>query len=358
MSNLDNIEFIKKLDADNILGNFQDFPEQVEECWESWKKIALPTHYINTKNILILGVGGSGIAAGLAATLTEQSNTPVYVLRDYNIPGWVDKNTLVIGLSYSGNTEETVESFTQAIKKTDKLITISTGGKLASLGSQHRALHYQINYGAQPRAAIGYSLVSLLAIFNKLKFLEISDDDIKETVILMRGLIKRIDADVPTNRNIAKLMAQRTLGKIPVVLGSGTLAEVARRWKQDFNENAKSASYFEVIPEMNHNSLVGTEFPKDLGKYIFVIILQSNFDYPRNKLRASITAQILTRRRVLYETVMLQPAGNIYAEMFQMILLGDFVTYYLGILNNTNPSPVEIVNFLKDKLAEVPFERR
>lgn len=359
MASLDNIEAIQKLDEENILGNTQDFPDQIEKCWQSWKKIALPTHFINSKSILILGIGGSGIGAALTASLAERmANIPVITLRDYDIPGWVDKNTLVIGVSYSGDTEETLSAFSQATKKTDKLITISTGGQLASLGSQHKALHYQINYGSQPRAALGYSLTSLLSIMAKLKFLEISEDDISETLILLRGMLKKIDVNVSASHNEAKLLAEKIFGKIPIVIGAGTLSEVARRWKGHFNENAKSAAYFEILPEMNHNALVGLEYPKNLGEEIFVIILESKYDHPRTKLRQQVTTQILQRRRINYETIMLQPSGNIYAEMFQMILLGDFAAYYLAILNNVAPNPVEIINFFRDKLAEVPFEGR
>lgn len=357
MASLDNLDQINKLDQDGILANIQELPVQIEDCWTAWKKIAIPTHYITANRVLILGMGGSSIAGRLAKALTDKiSSIPVTVLGDYDIPGWVDKHTLVIAISYSGNTEEPLEAFRQSIQKTDKLITIATGGKLASLASQHRALHFQINYGSQPRAALGYSLTSLLAIFQKLKYLELTDNDVQESLVLLKGFLAKIDAAEPTGRNMAKLLAQKLVGKIPIILASGTLAPVAVRWKQDFNENAKSASYTEVIPEMNHNSLVGTEYPRELGKYIFVIILQSAYDHERNKLRQNITAQILSRRRVGYDQIMLQPAGNILAEMFQMILLGDLTSFYLSMLNNVAPNPVEIINFLKDKLEEVPFE--
>jgi glucose/mannose-6-phosphate isomerase len=276
----------------------------------------------------------------------------VEVSRDYNIPAWVDKNTLVIGVSYSGNTEETLEGLRQAANKTEKLITISTGGKLASIGSQHRALHYQINYESQPRSAIGFSLTSLLAIFSKLRFFIIKDEEIFETIELLNGLKKKIDFDVLTYRNPAKILAQKIYGHIPIVLGSGLFADVARRWKGHFNENAKNQAYFEEIPEMNHNALVGLEFPDDLGKKIFFIILESKFNLNRNKQRQNIVSQILSQKKIPYESVSVDPAGNKIAEMFQIILYGDFVAYYLAILNNTAPEPVKIIDFLKEKLAE------
>lgn len=356
MANLDNLESIQELDRENILGNIQDFPDQVEKCWEDWKNIALPTPFINAKSILILGMGGSGQGGGIVAGMVEkQAKIPIVVLRDYDIPGWIDKNTLVIAVSYSGSTEETLSSFVQVSKVTNKLITISTGGHLYSLGTQHQATHYRIHYGSQPRAAIGFTLTSVLAIFEKLNILEISDEDIKEAVLLLRALRKKLDVDISSGRNMAKILAKKIAGKIPIIFGSGNLAEVARRIKGSFNENAKSASYFEVLPELNHNSLVGLEFPEDLRQKLFFLILQSKYDHQRNILRQNITAQIIQQKRIPCETIMMQPSGNPIAEALQIISLGDYAAYYLACLNNVAPEPVEIIKFLKDKLNEKPL---
>jgi len=358
VASLDNLSAIMQLDQENMLSNIQDFPDQVERCWADWKKIALPTSFINAKTILILGMGGSaqggGLAQGLAGKTTE---IPIISLRDYDIPGWVDKNTLVIAVSYSGNTEETLEALSQAGKKTDKIITVSTGGKLYSLGSHYKALHYQIHYGSQPRAALGYTFTSILAIFKKLNLLEITDEDIKEALLLLRALQKKLDVEIPSGRNTAKILAEEIDGRIPIIFASSRLKEVARRWKSQFNENSQVAAYFEVLPELNHNSLVGLDFPAEIRKKLFFFILESKYDHPRNRLRENITAQILQEKRIPYETIMMQPAGNPLSEMLQIIYLGDYVSYYLAILNNVAPNPVGIIEVLKGKLAEKPFER-
>ena len=358
MANLDNLVSIRRVDRENMLGNIQDFPDQVEQCWHNWKKIALPTSFINAKTILIMGMGGSAMAGSIVSYLAEKnSQVPIQVLRDYDIPDWVDRNTLVVAVSYSGTTEEPLEAFRQAAKRTDKLVTISSGGLLPSLGSQYKALHFQVSYGSQPRAALGYQLTAILAIFKKLNILEISDDDIKEAILLLRALRKKIDIEVPERRNQAKILARKLEGRIPIIYGGGILTDVARRWKGQFNENAKTASYFEVLPELNHNSLVGLEFPEDLRKSLFFIILESKYDHDRNKLRENITAQILQQKRLAYDTVMVQPTGSPLAEMLQTIYLGDYVSYYLAIINEVEPNPVEIIKFLKDKLAEKPFKK-
>ncbi len=344
------------MDRENLLVNIQEFPDQCQNCWNDWKKIALPANYIQAKNVLILGIGGSAIGGSLVSDLAKSASIQIDVSRNYHIPGYVNKDTLIIAISYSGNTEEPISALREASEKTKKIITISTGGKIASLSTNYRTPHYKINYGSQPRQALGYLFISLIAIFSKLDILEIKDDDIKEAIILVQGLQKKIDVGVSTGYNNAKILAQKLQGKIPIIYGSGYLEEVARRWKGEFNENAKSASFFETIPELNHNSLVGLQFPENLKSKIFVIILQSKFDHPRNKLRQEITSEILQKNRINHELVYLKPSPTALSEILQVIHFGDYVSYYLAILNNVEPEPVEIIRFLKDKLTEKPMD--
>lgn len=353
MNNLDSLEFARKLDSANILQNTRDYPEQIEKCWQDWKRITIPAHYANTRSVLILGMGGSAIGAALTANLAKtETNILIETCRDYDIPQWVDKNTLVIAVSFSGNTEETLEAFNQAVKKTEKLVTISTGGNLTTLGSQNRAVQYLIEYQSQPRAAIGFTLTSILAVLTKLRILAITDQHMENVALSLRQQLAKIDMEIPTFRNPAKLLAKKMFDRIPIIIGSGLFSDVAKRWKGHLNENAKTSSYFEELPEMNHNALVGLEFPKDLGKKVFYVILESKFGHPRNKLRQNIVKQILDQRRVSYESVAIETASDKLSEMYQMIQFGDFAAYYLALLNNVAPEPVKTIEFLKDKLSE------
>lgn len=358
MASIDNIEEIKRLDADNLLQNIQEFPDQVERCWAEWQDLALPARFIQAKSILICGMGGSAINGEIAASLAESAKIPIISWRDYGLPGWVNKDTLVIISSYSGNTEEPLDALKRAASKTDKIISFSSGGELEVLSRKYKTFHYKINYGAQPRAAFGYLFMTIVAILKKLDLLEVSDEDVKEAIVLVRGLQKKIDANMPTGYNNAKLLAQKTEGFLPIIYGSGILAGVARRWKGDVNENAKAASYFEIIPELNHNALAGLQFPKDLQTKIFVIMLQSKFDRPRNRLRANITLQILQQRRIACDSMMFEPSPTPLAEILQAVHFGDYFSYYLAILNNVEPNPIEIIKFLREKLAEKPMEEK
>ncbi|MBM2821243.1 MAG: bifunctional phosphoglucose/phosphomannose isomerase, glucose/mannose-6-phosphate isomerase, partial [Candidatus Berkelbacteria bacterium] len=182
MANIDSIEEIEKIDQDGYLHNLQEFPEQCERCWKDWKDIPLPTRFIQSKNILITGMGGSNMGGALVSGLSRDFRIPVVIWRDYDIPGWVNKDTLVIAISFSGNTEETLDSFKKATEKTDKIVTIAQGGELEILSRKYKTTHYKINYNGQPRSSFGFIFTSVLAVFSKLKLLELTEDDFLEAV--------------------------------------------------------------------------------------------------------------------------------------------------------------------------------
>jgi glucose/mannose-6-phosphate isomerase len=352
MNILDTPDQYKKIDPGSILQNIVELPDQIAVVWQEMKRFALPSHYIQCNKVVMTGMGGSSMGAGLVKTLADSSSKmPIEVVRNYDLPAYADTKTLVIGVSYSGTTEETLSVLGQAHKRDCKVIGIASGADLEAMSRKYRFPFYKINYGSQARAALGYSYTALLAIFNKLGLLEISDDDIKRTVIQMKNAMKKIAPEVNTVQNPAKQLAERLQGKIPVIVGAGIMQEVARRYKTQFNENSKSAAFFENIPEMNHNAVTGTEFPKELGNILFVILLASKFDHPRNQLRIDITQQILEKRRIPYEVIQPTPAANPIAEQMLSIHFVDFVSYYLALLYNVDPEKIEIIDFLKKALG-------
>lgn len=356
MANIDSLEEINKIDQEGFLKNIQEFPEQCERAWTDWQKIPIPARFVQAKTILITGMGGSGMGGALVRAMLPNSKLPIILWQDYGIPGWVNKDTLVIAISFSGNTEETLDSFRQAASQTDKLVTIAQGGELDILSRKYKTCHYKINYVGQPRSSFGFIFTSVAAIFNKLKLLEVSNDDFQEAMILAKAQLKKIDATVPTGNNQAKIIAKKLVGKIPVVFGSGNLGEMARRWCNEFGENSKSAAYYQIIPEMNHNTLNGVEFPKDLKNMIYCLILQSRFDHERNRIRQDVTMQVLQKNRISYESIMMDPSPTAFCEMLLFTLLGAYVSYYLGVLYDSDPSTIKVVHFLKEKLSEHPMQ--
>ena len=356
MANIDNLEEINRLDEEGFINCVQEFPEQCERCWKEWQVLPLPARFIQAKNIIITGMGGSSIGGALAAGMSNEIKIPVIIWRDYGIPDWVNKDTLLIVVSFSGNTEEPLDGLKKAAEKTDKIITIASGGELDVLSRKYKTTHYHISYTGEPRASFGFLFTAVLAIFAKLKLLEITDEDFREAIVLLRGLQKKIDINVRTPNNNAKLLARKIVDKIPIVYGSGILRAMARRWCNEFGENAKTAAFLQVIPEMNHNTLSGLEFPKNLGQKIFIILLQSKFDHPRNRIRQDVSMQVFQKNHIPFETIMLEPSPTPLSEVLQFTIFGAYVSYYLGIIYNANPSKIPVVDFLKEKLAEHPFE--
>ncbi len=352
MNILDDQKTYQKLDPEGMLQSIKDLPDQIEAIWNQSKDFVLPTHYINAKNIVILGMGGSAIGGSLTSAMANaKCKVPIYVHRDYDLPGFVDTNTLVIGVSYSGNTEETLSGFKLAAEKGAKLVAITTGGEISAICRKYNAPMLTIDYGAQPRAALGYLFGAVVGILNKLSFIELGANEISETAALMRQLEAKIHVGINANQNQAKQLAQRIYGKIPMILSAGTLSEVARRFKGQINENSKQTACYDLLPELNHNMIVGLQFPEKLGEKLFIVLLSSKFNHPRVKIREQVTLQLIQQNKIQYETIIFPEITTVFGEIMMTVYLTDYVSYYLAILNKVDPTPVENIKYLKDRLA-------
>lgn len=354
MANLDDIRAIEKLDPDQMSRHIAELPEQIEAAWQSFQGMSIPTHYIQAKNILILGMGGSAIGGELAAVLAGQtSSVPIEVRRDYGVPAYVSKDSLVIGVSYSGQTEETLEGFAQAAARGAKLIAVSTGGQLGSLARKFQVPLFEIDYGSEPRAAFGYLFVAVTTILAKLRLFEIGPREIEETAILMKGLRNKIGVDSPLTDNPAKQLATKLKDRIPLIIGSGVMATVAKRWKTQMNENGKVAAIVEVMPELCHNVIVGMERVYKQRDYLLPIFLHSEFIYPRNQLRMAIIGKQFSAAKLPVETVSLLTSGTPLSEALQMVYYGDYASLYMAIQAGTDPTEIKPIIALKKELDAI-----
>ncbi len=350
--NLDDIGIFKKYDPENMLARIRELPWQCGQAWKSASSFDLPGEYSKVDRVVILGMGGSAIGGDLASSLaSSEAGIPIAVSRDYNLPAYVDARTLVIASSYSGNTEETLTSFQQALKTKAKLLVMTTGGKLKTVAEERKIPVFIIDYKAQPRAALGFSFFPILCFLQKAGFLKDKSADVAETQRILDELSRSIDEKAPLSANPAKQLARRLYSRLPVIYGAGILAEVARRWKTQLNENAKAWAFYEVLPELNHNAVVGYQFPPELSKKILVVMLRSPSFNPRVQLRYRITGKLLDRASVEFEFVDSQGKSPL-SQMMSLVFFGDYASYYLAILNRTDPSPVEVINYLKDRLAK------
>jgi len=350
--NLDDLKIYNKFDPENMLAHIKELPMQCEQAWQAAMDFNLPPHYANVDKVVILGMGGSAIGGDLVKSLAQaELKVPVIVHRDYGLPACVDVRTLLIASSYSGNTEETLSAFEAALGAGYKKLVITTGGKLKELADYDKIPVFKIEYRSQPRAALGFSFLPALCFMQKLGFISDKTADVAETVQLLGQLSSRLDEKSPVKRNPAKQLARRLYGRLSVIFGAGITAAVAQRWKTQINENSKAWSFYEVFPELNHNATVGFPLPKEIASRTRVVMLRSPGFNDRIKLRYEVTAELLKQAGVAYETVDSEGKSPL-AQMMGLIMMGDFMSYYLAMLYKVDPTPVKAIDYLKERLAQ------
>lgn len=350
---LDKPDELRSCDSENMTGAIMALPEQCERALEIGEGAPLPVLARRPSNVLILGLGGSAIGGDLLRTLlADEVEIPVVVNREYDIPAFAGRDTLVIASSYSGNTEETLTAYSQARARGSQLMAITTGGKLKEIAQRDGVPVIEIPGGLQPRAAIGYSFLPLLVAFWRLGLVRDKRGDVEEMIALLKKMRGDLGPERPGERNRAKEIADRIYGKLPVVYGSyGWKGAVALRWKTQINENSKGPCYYNFFPELNHNEIVGTEAPQALLKEVEIIILRDEADPPRIRKRIGVTEAIL-RERVGGITEVWAEGRSPLARLFSLLYIGDFVSLYLAILNGIDPSPVRVISYLKNELAK------
>jgi len=354
MVDLDNPSAYRQYDQSGMLEHLHAFPEQCRKALENVQRLTLPREYTRVSNVVILGMGGSAIGGDFVRRLAlTESKAPVWVHRDYGLPAFVDEHTLVIASSYSGNTEETLSGFTTALGTRAKKLAITSGGKLRQLAEKEDIPVFVIDYRAPPRAAFPHSFVPLVGIFQKLGLLSDKTADLQEAVDILEKLSRDLIETRPLASNPAKQLAAKLQGRVAVIYGAEMLSEVSRRWKGEFNENSKAWAFFENFPELNHNAVVGYEFPSELKDRMFVLMLRSMLLHPRNLLRYEATAKLLTKAGITFEFVEARGKSAL-AQVLGLVLLGDYASFYLSMLNEVDPTSTNAIDFVKQYLAQSP----
>lgn len=353
MINLDDPETLARFDPADLFGRIAELPAQCQAGWELGQALELPNDYRQVDQVVIAGMGGSAIGGALVAALVGPNcRVPVLVVRDYELPACAaGPATLVLGVSHSGNTEETIAAFEQAHARGCKLVAITTGGQLAQQAIEYRAPLLTYHYASPPRAALGYSLASLLALIGRLGLARDYNADLQEAIAVMRAWQQEIAPSVPVARNSAKRLAGQMMGRAVIVWGSTILAQAARRLKGQFNENAKTWAYLEALPEATHNAIEGVQFPQDmLGKFL-VLFLTSSLDHPRVQLRCRLARQSLLQAGVNTETLSGRGQSAL-AQVMSVVHYGDYVSGYLALLYETDPARMDAIAELKQRMAQ------
>ncbi len=352
MVDLDNLPIYQQLDTSGMLNHLHEFPEQCERAWEKVLKFDLSREYSRTDKVIILGMGGSAIGGEIVRRLAlAESQIPVWVYRDYGLPPFVDEDTLVIASSYSGNTEETLSAFTESLKTPAKKLVLTSGGKLKYLAEKEGIPIFRIDYQAPPRVAFPHSFIPLVGIFQKLGLLRDKSTNLQEALQILNRLSRDLIETTPHVSNPSKQLATKLWGHVAIIYGAEILSEVAQRWKTQLNENSKTWAFFELFPELNHNAVVGYEFPPQVKERIFVILLHSSLLHIRSQLRYEATAKLLAKAGISHELV--EAAGaNALAQVMSLVLFGDYVSFYLAILNRIDPTPEDSIDFVKRYLVQ------
>ena len=340
------------IDKQNYLAEIENLPSQLQNAYLQGLKLSLPD-WQGIQQVLIAGMGGSAIGADLlAAYAAPLSGVPILVQRSYSLPAWVQgPETLVITSSHSGNTEETLSAFEQASKSNCRILALSTGGKLAEVAKDANIPLWTFEHSGQPRAAVGFSFGLLLALCYRLGLLPDPTDELARAITAMRNQQVSIQADIPVVHNPAKREAGQLVGRWVMVFGADVLEPVSRRWKTQLNELAKAWAQVEALPEADHNALAGLAQPEQALSNAMALFLRAGSYHPRNLLRTELTKQAYMLEGLNTDFVDAQGETPL-AQMWTALHMGDYVAYYLAMLYDIDPTPIEALVGLKRQLAE------
>ncbi|MDD5173416.1 MAG: bifunctional phosphoglucose/phosphomannose isomerase [Candidatus Omnitrophica bacterium] len=353
---LDGFKRIEKYDESSMLELIESFPEQCQDAKCIGDGFELPQGFKRSyKNIICTGLGGSAIGADIVRSyISADARIPVSVNRNYTLPNFVAEDTLAIVSSYSGNTEETLSAYREAVSRNSSVIVITSGGKLEKAAKKDNLPCLIIPEGFPPRCALGYSFFPLLTVLAKIGIIKDQAGSIDDA---MRNLRKLRDSGIgykiPFKNNLAKKTAAEIFGKFPVIYASqDRIDAVVTRWRGQLAENSKTLSSGHLFPEMNHNEIVGWENPKKVLKDCVAIILRDVDDHPRISMRMDVTRNLLRKGKAKVLEISSSGRG-LLARIFSLIYIGDYVSFYLAILNGIDPTPVNKITYLKKEMAKI-----
>ncbi|MCG3221413.1 MAG: bifunctional phosphoglucose/phosphomannose isomerase [Candidatus Heimdallarchaeota archaeon] len=361
MIDLDEKNLIAKYDKSNQLGIMEDWAKFVHEAREKSLKFEIPQSFQwkdrlfkfkEPTNVIICGMGGSAIAGDYVARLFEKElRIPLIVSRDYYLPSFVDENSLVICISYSGNTEETLSRYLDALQKGSMIIAISSSGALEEFSKATRVPHLKIKEGIPPRSSLPLIYITLITLLEKLNIVPSIAEDIIETEKLLRKLALEYAPVISTDDNVPKKIAYGLFNTLPIFLGNTIYSPVAYRAKCEFNENSKIIALSEEIPEHNHNGIVVFDNPdRALNDVAFVFFREKEESKPL-KIRIEEVKKLATERTEKVLEIYSQ-GKSILAKQLSSTYLIDFVSIYLAILYEVDPTITPSIDKLKEVLKK------
>lgn len=317
-------------------------PKQISEAVAIGKKANIQLVNRNFSNVVIAGLGGSGIGGKMVSQLVvDDCKLPIVTCNDYFLPAFVDENTLVIACSYSGNTEETLSAVEDAVRKGAFIAAITSGGKLAKLAQENSYPHIIIPGGNPPRSMLAYSFTSLLFLLEAFQLVsEKYTDYLNQAAEFLEANREEITAQ---GEEIARFFNR----KIPVLYADAAYEGLVVRWRQQINENGKMLCWHHVLPEMNHNELVGWAGGNE---NLAVLVIRDHNDYKRTAFRMDTSKEIFSTYTPHVREVFAK-GGNRLAKILYLSWLGDWVSVYLADLKGVDPTEVKVIDHLKGELS-------
>ncbi|MFQ6085049.1 MAG: bifunctional phosphoglucose/phosphomannose isomerase [Candidatus Bathyarchaeia archaeon] len=353
MEKLDDLALIRRLDKQLLLDCLIRVPEDIRKAVGMAEAIEIPDRYASAEKVIVSGLGGSAIPGDMVKDLHDPfSSLPIEVCRGSSIPAYADSRTLFLGVSYSGNTEETLSAFVKAVERDCMTIGVTSDGVLEDFCTQLGSPCMKIPSGLAPRAALPYLLFSILVILRRLGIVSLEDSDIDGTVKTIEKLREEISPEIKTENNVAKRMALGIHGTIPVVYGDSIFKAAATRIKTQFNENAKMMAKWEYFPELLHNEIVGWEGVDELAHSLSVLLIRDGEEDERRRMEITATKELIARRGTKIFEIWAQGDSSI-ARLLSVVYIGDFTSFYLTILRGLDPTPVGSIDEVKERLSKL-----
>lgn len=350
---IDSRQEIAKLDKSNMIDSIESLGKQIEQAWQDTRSLKF-TKTQPIEQVVVAGMGGSGLGADVIKhAFKHELKVPFEVIHSYHLPAYVDPNTLVILSSYSGTTEEVLSCGLDAKERHAQVAAITTGSKLAELAKQENWLCYiidpQHNPCGQPRMDIGSSIFGIIGLCVQAGILPMSDDVVEQIITTIKQTLARCSVEMLGEENPAKLLAYTMLDRRSVLVSSEFIEGALHVATNQSNENAKSFTTYAVVPELNHHLMEGLRFPSSNASTQLLIIIQSKLFLPANQKRLELTAQVVEKNEIETLTINLEAKSQL-AQIFEMIALFSFASFYLSMLEGIDPSPIPYVDWFKDQL--------
>lgn len=353
---LDRIDEIRKIDKSGMLTHCLKTAEYCRDVISRAEKVEIPKkvsigrkiiEYKKPQNIVIAGMGGSAIGGEILKDwLLGEVSVPIQVCNEYFLPAYANEHTLVFTVSYSGETEETLNAFADAVRRKCMIIAVTSGGHLLAFAQKLQLPYVMIPSGLPPRAALPYVFFPLPVLMEKIGVLSGKRSEIEEAIKVINMVAEENSPQIPTENNLSKKLALQLKDSLPVAYGFRQYGAVAHRLKTQFNENSKVPSRYEVFPELNHNEVMGWEATEDLTKIFAVLLIRDRNEPDEIKNRIDATKSIALHKATRVIEIHAKGKGKL-AKMFSIISLGDFTSVYLAILRGVDPVPVKTIDEIK-----------